>query len=69
MTTLWQDILYGCRMLVNRPAFTIAAVLSLALGIGANATIFSIINGTLLSSMPFRDPDHIAIIWMTRETA
>lgn len=67
MKTLWQDIIYGCRMLVNRPGFTIAAVLSLALGIGANATIFSIINGTLLATQPFRDPGKIAIIWMTRQ--
>ena len=63
MTTLWQDTLYGCRMLRNRPGFTIAAVLSLALGIGANTTIFSIINGTLLSSLPFHDPDRLAILW------
>jgi putative ABC transport system permease protein len=68
MTTLWQDILYGCRMLLSRPGFTIAAVLSLALGIGANATIFSVINGTLLASQPFRDPDHVGIIWMTRQS-
>lgn|SRR5579871_736624 len=63
MTTLWQDILYGCRMLRNRPGFTVAAVLSLALGIGANTTIFSIINGTLLSSLPFQNPDRLAILW------
>src|SRR5580704_2721347 len=63
MTTLWQDILYGCRMLRNRPGFTIAAVLSLGLGIGANTTIFSIINGTLLSSLPFQKPERLAILW------
>ncbi len=63
MTTLWQDILYGCRMLWNRPAFTIAAVLSLALGIGANTTIFSVINGTLLSTLPYDHPDRLVVIW------
>lgn len=63
MTTLWQDIQYACRMLRNRPGFTIAAVLSLALGIGANTTIFSIINGTLLSSLPFQNSDRLAILW------
>lgn len=66
MTTLVQDVLYGLRMLVNKPGFTSAAVLSLALGIGANATIFSIINGTLLSSLPYRDADRLAIVWQTR---
>lgn len=65
MTTLWQDILYGLRMLVNKPGFTAAAVISLALGIGANATIFSIINGTLLSSLPYPDANRLAIIWST----
>ena len=47
MTTLFQDTSYGCRMLLTKRGFTIAAVLSLALGIGANTTIFSVINGTL----------------------
>jgi putative ABC transport system permease protein len=65
MTTLWQDITFGCRMLFNKPGFTIAAVLSLALGIGANTTIFSIINATLLSSLPYQDPDRLMILWST----
>lgn len=63
MTTLWQDITYGFRMLVKKPGFTVAAILSLALGIGANTTIFSIINGTLLSALPYQDPDRVMILW------
>jgi predicted permease len=66
MTTLWQDITYGIRMLIKKPGFTIAAILSLALGIGANTTIFSIINATLLSSMPFKDPGSLMIVWSNR---
>jgi len=68
MTTLLQDITYGFRMLLKRPGFTVAAVLSLALGIGANTTIFSIINSTLLSTLPFKDPDRLTILWNTSVT-
>ena len=57
MTTFWQDVQFGVRMLVKRPAFTIVAALSLALGIGANTVIFSLINTTLLRPLPFDDPD------------
>lgn len=63
MTTLWADIVYGCRMLLKRPGFTIAAVLSLAIGIGSNSTIFSLINASLLSGLPYPDSDEVHIIW------
>jgi putative ABC transport system permease protein len=53
MTTFRQDIVFGARMLLARPGFTIAAVLSLALGIGANTTIFSLINSSLLANLPY----------------
>src|SRR5882672_8011623 len=63
MSTLWQDILYGFRMLLQKPGFTAIAALSLALGIGANATIFSIINATLLSDLPYPEASRLAVLW------
>jgi len=63
MTTFRQDILFGARMLMARPGFTIAAVLSLALGIGANTTIFSLINSSLLANLPYHEPDRLVALW------
>ena len=63
MTTLWQDIVYGFRMLLKKPAFTLVAALSLALGIGANTVIFSLINTTLLRPLPYADASRLAMIW------
>jgi putative ABC transport system permease protein len=62
MEILWQDVRYGLRMLAKSPAFTVVAVLALALGIGANTAIFSVIDGMLLQPLPYPDGERIAFI-------
>ncbi|HKQ93257.1 MAG TPA: ABC transporter permease [Blastocatellia bacterium] len=63
MRSLFQDVRYGWRMLLKKPGFTIVAALALALGIGANSAIFSIINATMLKPLPFDNLDRIVMVW------
>src|ERR1700736_3220195 len=63
MTSWRQDFSYGLRMLIKHPGFTVIAVLSLGLGIGANTVIFSLINTTLLRPLPYPDADRLTMIW------
>src|SRR6478672_4523262 len=63
MNSLFSDISYGVRSLLKRPGFTAIAVITLALGIGANTAIFSVVNTLLLRPLPFTDSERLVQVW------
>ena len=67
MTTLWQDIRYGLRMLTRRPGFTMIAIITLTLAIGTNSAVYSVFHA--LKSIPdrFEDPDTLVLLWRLTE--
>src|SRR6185369_17049403 len=61
--TLWQDSRYGMRMLRKYPGFALTVMITLGLGVGANATIFSVVNAVLLEPLPYKEPDRLIRLW------
>jgi putative ABC transport system permease protein len=63
MANFWRDTVHGFRLLRKNPGFASVAILALALGIGANTAIFSVVYGAMLSPLPYRDPDKLVVVW------
>src|SRR5918993_1749550 len=69
MQNFLRDLSYSIRVLTKTPAFATVAILSLALGIGANTIVFSVVNAVLLRSLPYNDPGSLVLIWGDSETS
>jgi len=69
MKTVWQDVRYGMRMLGKNPGFTFAAIVMLALGIGANTALFSAVRSVLLNSLPYKDPGQLVTLTASESTS
>jgi putative ABC transport system permease protein len=65
---MWKDIRYGLRSLIKHPTFTAVCIVTLALGIGANTAIFTVVNAVVLRPLPFQDAERLAMIWTTKDT-
>jgi hypothetical protein len=68
MEIFWQDVRYGLRMLLKAPSFSIVATIALALGIGANTAIFSVVNAVLLRPLPFPNSEQLMMVWENDKT-
>src|SRR5919112_1360653 len=65
LEAVWQDLRYGGRVIRKNPALSLTIVITVALGIGANATIFGVINAVLLEPLPYKDPDRLVRLWQS----